>query len=55
MLVLAETPGRDAAALQQWLSDRLGEADWFGGETFGWADAAMAPMVNRSVPTTGYG
>src|SRR5436190_1961665 len=21
----------------------------FGGETFGWADAAVAPMVNRSV------
>jgi glutathione S-transferase len=22
-------------------------ADWFGGERFGWADAAAAPMVNR--------
>lgn len=37
------------AALQAWLTERLGEADWFGGGRFGWADAAAAPMVNRSV------
>jgi RNA polymerase-associated protein len=37
------------AVLQAWLSDRLGSADWFGGARFGWADAAAAPMVNRSV------
>ncbi|ACL57730.1 glutathione S-transferase family protein [Methylobacterium nodulans] len=35
--------------LQAWLSDRLGAADWFGGDRFGWADAAVAPMINRSV------
>lgn len=35
--------------LQAWLTARLGEADWFGGDRFGWADAAAAPMVNRSV------
>jgi len=40
---------RDTARLQQWLTGRLGNADWFGGERFGWADAAVAPMVNRSV------
>ncbi len=40
---------RDTARLQQWLTERLGAADWFGGERFGWADAAVAPMVNRSV------
>ena len=40
---------RHTALLQDWLSERLGEADWFGGEGFGWADAAVAPMVNRSV------
>ncbi len=39
----------DTAALQAWLIERLGEADWFGGAQFGWADAAVAPMVNRSV------
>ena len=36
-------------ALQLWLAGRRGRADWFGGEAFGWADAAVAPMVNRSV------
>ena len=40
---------RQTAVLQEWLTARLGEADWFGGERFGWADAAVAPMVNRSV------
>ena len=35
--------------LQDWLTGRLGEAEWFGGASFGWADAAAAPMVNRSV------
>ena len=36
-------------SLQGWLMQRLGDAPWFGGESFGWADAAVAPMVNRSV------
>lgn len=40
---------RDTQRLQDWLAGRLGEADWFGGERFGWADAAVAPMINRSV------
>lgn len=40
---------RQTAELQAWLTERLGEADWFGGARFGWADAAAAPMVNRSV------
>ncbi|ACB81028.1 Glutathione S-transferase domain [Methylorubrum populi BJ001] len=35
--------------LQAWLEQRLGAAVWFGGDDFGWADAAAAPMVNRSV------
>ncbi len=39
----------DTATLQQWLTERLGSADWFGGASFGWADAAAAPMVNRSI------
>jgi RNA polymerase-associated protein len=50
---LADTLKAQAAqqtkVLQDWLSGRLGAADWFGGERFGWADAAAAPMVNRSV------
>ncbi len=40
---------RQTAVLQGWLSERLGAAPWFNGEAFGWADAAAAPMVNRSV------
>ena len=49
---------RQTAVLQDWLSARLGDAPWFGGQAFGWADAAAAPMVNRSVhyglaPTAG--
>ncbi len=50
---LADHLRAEAAAqtwvLQDWLTGRLGEAAWFGGERFGWADAAAAPMVNRSV------
>lgn len=38
-----------SAEIQAWLTERLGAADWFGGDRFGWADAAAAPMVNRSV------
>lgn len=40
---------RQTQVLQDWLSNRLGEADWFGGQHFGWADVAAAPMVNRSI------
>ncbi len=40
---------RQTRVLQDWLAGRLGGADWFGGDRFGWADAAAAPMVNRSV------
>ena len=40
---------RDTRSLQAWLSERLGSSPWFGGDRFGWADAAAAPMVNRSV------
>ncbi len=45
---LKAAAARDTATLQTWLAERLGDADWFGGERFGWADAAAAPMVNRS-------
>ena len=40
---------RQTKIMQDWLSGRLGDAPWFGGDTFGWADTAVAPMVNRSV------
>jgi len=34
--------------VQAWLAERLADKAWFGGDEFGWADAAAAPMVNRS-------
>jgi stringent starvation protein A len=50
---LAETLQQEAvrqtAVLQAWLVEQLGDAPWFGGETFGWADVAVAPMLHRSV------
>ena len=46
---LKSEAARQTTVLQAWLTERLGQSPWFGGETFGWADAAVAPMVNRSV------
>jgi glutathione S-transferase len=46
---LRNEAARQTEILQDWLAARLGKADWFGGKDFGWADAAVAPMVNRSV------
>lgn len=36
------------AQIQAWLEARLGEADYFHGGSFGWADMCVAPFVNRS-------
>jgi glutathione S-transferase len=46
---LREEGARQTALLQDWLAARLGSHDWLGGAEFGLADAAAAPMVNRSV------
>lgn len=40
--------------VQRWLTDKLGSDPWFAGKEFGWADACVAPIVNRSV-TLGLG
>ena len=42
------TAARQTAELQDWLTDRLGDAQWFNGAGFGWADLSVAPYVNRS-------
>lgn len=34
--------------IQAWLTEKLGSDPWFNGETFGWADICVAPIVNRS-------
>lgn len=46
---LRAAAARQTATLQAWLAERLGEADFFGGPRFGWADVAVAPILNRSV------
>ena len=35
-------------AWHAWLAVQLGDAAWFGGEAFGWADLAVAPFLNGS-------
>lgn len=45
---MKQAAARQTAELQAWLTDRLGDRDWFGGERFGWADVAVAPYLNRS-------
>ena len=37
------------AGVQAWLVRHLGAAPFFGGERFGWADCAAAPLVHASV------
>ena len=33
---------------QAWLTARLGEAEWFNGDSFGWGDLAVIPYINGS-------
>jgi glutathione S-transferase/RNA polymerase-associated protein len=33
------------AALNAWLENQLGDAEWFNGAGFGWGDIAVAPYV----------
>lgn len=35
--------------LLDWLTEKLGSKEWFGGSSFGWADLSVAPYLNRSV------
>ncbi|MBL6750308.1 MAG: glutathione S-transferase family protein [Nevskia sp.] len=46
---LAATAARQAAAWHRWLGGQLGDAPWFGGERFGWADLSVIPYLNGSV------
>jgi len=46
MKVKAASQTRELLA---WLSGKLGNGPWFGGDTFGWADLSVAPYRNRSV------
>ena len=35
-----------ARGISEWLTRRLGDGEWFGGETFGWADLSVVPYLN---------
>jgi RNA polymerase-associated protein len=37
---------RQTRLLQDWLTERLADSPWFGGEAFGWADAAPSGAAN---------
>lgn len=37
------------SVVQGWLTEKLGQNEYFNGEIFGWADVCVAPIVNRSV------
>jgi len=41
---------RQTAELQGWLTGKLGTAQWFNGESFGWADLSVVPYV--TAPST---
>ncbi len=50
---LAETLRANAARQTQgyftWLTGRLGDAQWFNGEAFGWGDLSVVPYVAASI------
>lgn len=45
---LRASAAAQTAAWRRWLTSELGTAPWFGGEQFGWADAAVVPYINCS-------
>jgi glutathione S-transferase len=45
---MMERARRQVREVQTWLTAQLGGAEWFGGETFGYADVCVWPFVNRS-------
>ncbi|KIX03504.1 uncharacterized protein Z518_07057 [Rhinocladiella mackenziei CBS 650.93] len=45
---MTEQARHQVRQLHAWLTEQLGDAEWFGGDRFGWADVCVWPMVNRS-------
>ena len=35
-----------ARGIYEWLTRHLGDAHWFGGETFGWGALSVVPYLN---------
>ena len=46
--VIEARAGAQARGFFVWLERHLGERQWFGGETFGWADLSVIPYINGS-------
>jgi glutathione S-transferase len=49
---MREAAKNQARQIQARLTEQLGDAEWFGGDLFGYADVCVWPFVNRS---TSYG
>jgi glutathione S-transferase-like protein len=45
---LLDRAASQTAGVQNWLARHLGGDPYFGGESFGWADCAVAPFVHAS-------
>lgn len=45
---MMDNAAKQSLQIQAWLTEQLGNNDWFGGQQFGWADLCVAPFVNRS-------
>lgn len=41
--------GEQTGRLNVWLERHLGDAEWFGGDRFGWTDLSVAPFLQGSV------
>jgi glutathione S-transferase len=46
---LQDAAGRQIAGYYAWLAGQLGQADWFNGSAFGWADLCVIPFVVASI------
>ncbi len=43
---LTAAAGEQLAQAHAWLNRKLGDAQWFNGKHFGWADLSVAPFIN---------
>lgn len=46
---LTASARRQLAGWYAWLEGQLGVAEWFNGETFGWADLCVAPFLGGAI------
>ena len=43
---ISAAAAKQVASFFAWLTDELGDAEWFSGEAFGWADLSVVPYLN---------